>query len=91
MTYHGNETENHVGSRVRYFHGGKWKEGTLLAPVNYQIVTTKEYGSEILSTGEPYGECIVPEVKSVSITDACIISENEAKEIIRLFKNNSRV
>lgn len=50
MIYHGNEKENHRGSHVKYCHGGKWYEGTLLEPVNYQIVVTKENPPAVLST-----------------------------------------
>ena len=50
MIYHGNEKENHRGSHVRYYHCGKWHEGTLLEPVNYQFVVTKENPPAILST-----------------------------------------
>lgn len=50
MIYHGNEKENHMGSHVKYCHCGKWYEGTLLEPVNYQIVVTKENPPAILST-----------------------------------------
>lgn len=50
MIYHGNEKENHRGSHVKYCHGGKWREGTLLEPVNYQIVVTKENPPAVLST-----------------------------------------
>lgn len=53
MIYHGKEKENHRGSHVKYFHGGKWHEGTLLEPVNYQIVVTKENPPAILSTHSP--------------------------------------
>ena len=38
MIYHGKEKENHRGSHVKYCHCGKWHEGTLLEPVNYQFV-----------------------------------------------------
>ena len=50
MIYHGNEKENHRGSHVKYYHCGKWHEGTLLEPVNYQIVVTKENPPVVLST-----------------------------------------
>ena len=50
MIYHGNEKENHKGSHVKYCRGGKWYEGTLLEPVNYQIVVTKENPPAVLST-----------------------------------------
>ena len=50
MIYHGKEKENHRGSHVKYFHCGKWHEGTLLEPVNYQFVVTKENPPAILST-----------------------------------------
>ena len=50
MIYHGNEKENHRGSHVKYYHCGKWYEGTLLEPVNYQIVVTKENPPAVLST-----------------------------------------
>ena len=50
MIYHGNEPENHRGSHVKYCHCGKWHEGTLLEPVNYQIVVTKENPPAVLST-----------------------------------------
>ena len=50
MIYHGNEKENHRGSHVKYCHCGKWHEGTLLEPVNYQIVVTKENPPAVLST-----------------------------------------
>ena len=50
MVYHGNEKENHRGSHVKYCHCGKWHEGTLLEPVNYQFVVTKENPPAILST-----------------------------------------
>ena len=50
MIYHGNEPENHRGSHVKYYSSGKWHEGTLLEPVNYQIVVTKENPPVILST-----------------------------------------
>lgn len=50
MIYHGNEQENHRGSHVKYYHCGKWHEGTLLEPVNYQFVVTKENRPAILST-----------------------------------------
>ena len=50
MIYHGNEKENHRGSHVKYYHCGKWHEGTLLEPVNYQIVVTKENPPAVLST-----------------------------------------
>jgi len=50
MIYHGNEKENHRGSHVKYCHCGKWHEGTLLEPVNYQFVVTKENPPAILST-----------------------------------------
>lgn len=53
MIYHGKEKENHRGSHVKYFHCGKWHEGTLLEPVNYQIVVTKENPPAILSTYAP--------------------------------------
>lgn len=53
MIYHGKEKENHRGSHVKYFHCGKWHEGTLLEPVNYQIVVTKENPPAILSTHSP--------------------------------------
>ena len=53
MIYHGKEKENHRGSHVKYFHGNKWHEGTLLEPVNYQIVVTKENPPAILSTHSP--------------------------------------
>ena len=50
MIYHGNEKENHRGSHVKYCHCGKWHEGTLLEPVNYQFVVTKENPPATLST-----------------------------------------
>ncbi len=50
MTYYGKEKENHAGSHVRYCSGGQWYEGTLIEPVNYQIVATKENLPAILST-----------------------------------------
>ena len=50
MIYHGKEKENHRGSHVKYFNCGKWHEGTLLEPVNYQIVVTKENPPAVLST-----------------------------------------
>lgn len=50
MIYHGKEKENHRGSHVKYFHNGKWHEGTLLEPVEYQVVVTKENPPAILST-----------------------------------------
>jgi hypothetical protein len=50
MIYHGKEKENHRGSHVKYYHCGKWHEGTLLEPVNYQFVVTKENSPTILST-----------------------------------------
>lgn len=50
MIYHGNEKENHRGSHVKYFHCGKWHEGTLLEAVDYQIVVTKENPPAVLST-----------------------------------------
>ncbi len=50
MIYHGKEKENHRGSHVKYYHCGKWHEGTLLEPVNYQFVVTKENPPAILST-----------------------------------------
>ena len=50
MIYHGTEKENHRGSHVKYYHCGKWHEGTLLEPVNYQVVVTKENPPAILST-----------------------------------------
>lgn len=50
MTYYGNEKENHVGSHVRYYHHSQWYEGTLLEPVKYQFVITKENPPAILST-----------------------------------------
>ena len=53
MIYYGKEKENHRGSHVKYFHGNKWHEGTLLEPVNYQIVVTKENPPAILSTHSP--------------------------------------
>lgn len=53
MIYHGKEKENHRGSHVRYYHCGEWHEGTLLEPVNYQFVVTKENPPAILST-KPY-------------------------------------
>lgn len=53
MIYHGKEKENHRGSHVKYFHCNKWHEGTLLEPVNYQIVVTKENPPAILSTHSP--------------------------------------
>ena len=49
MIYHGKEKENHRGSHVKYCHCGKWLEGTLLEPVNYQIVVTKENPPVVLS------------------------------------------
>lgn len=49
MIYYGKEKENHRGSHVRYCHCGKWHEGTLLEPVNYQFVVTKENPPAILS------------------------------------------
>lgn len=55
MIYRGHEKENHRGSHVRYFHCGKWHEGTLLEPVNYQIVVTKEYPPAVLSCTEGGG------------------------------------
>ncbi len=53
MIYHGKEKENHRGSHVRYCSGNKWFEGTLLEPVNYQIIITKEHGPVILSCHTP--------------------------------------
>ena len=53
MIYYGKEKENHRGSHVKYFHCNKWHEGTLLEPVNYQIVVTKENPPAILSTHSP--------------------------------------
>ena len=53
MIYYGKEKENHRGSHVKYFHCNKWHEGTLLEPVNYQIVVTKENPPAILSTHTP--------------------------------------
>lgn len=50
MVYHGKEKENHRGSHVRYCYCGKWHEGTLLEPVIYQFVVTKENPPAILST-----------------------------------------
>ena len=50
MIFRGKEKENHVGSHVKYCHCGTWHEGTLLEPVNYQIVVTKENPPAILST-----------------------------------------
>ena len=50
MIYHGKEKENHRGSHIKYCHCGKWHEGTLLEPVNYQFVVTKENPPAILST-----------------------------------------
>ena len=35
---------------MKYYHCGKWHEGTLLEPVNYQFVVTKENPPAILST-----------------------------------------
>lgn len=58
MIYRGHEKENHRGSKVRFFHAGKWHEGTLLEPVNYQIVVTREYPPVVLSCAKsqvPYG------------------------------------
>ena len=52
MIYRGKEKENHRGSHVRYYHCGKWHEGTLLEPVNYQIVVTKENPPAVLSCTE---------------------------------------
>ena len=49
MIYKGKEKENHRGSHVRYYHCGRWHEGTLLEPVNYQIVVTKENPPAVLS------------------------------------------
>lgn len=54
MIYHGNEKENHSGSHVKYYHCGKWFEGTLLEPVNYQLVNTKEHGIAVLSCHTPF-------------------------------------
>lgn len=53
MIYLGGEKENHAGSYVKYYHGGKWYEGTLVEPVNYQIVITKENPPAILSCYTP--------------------------------------
>lgn len=53
MIYRGQEKENHRGSHVRYYHCGEWHEGTLLEPVNYQIIITKEHGPVILSCHTP--------------------------------------
>ena len=78
MIYHGNEKENHRGSHVKYFHSRKWHEGTLLEPVNYQIVVTKENPLAVLST-HTYNnptKCIT-EVESVEITDVDDITQGE--------------
>ena len=78
MIYHGNEKENHRGSHVKYYHGGKWREGTLLEPVNYQIVVTKENPLAVLSTHTYVipTKCIT-EVESVEITDVDDITQEE--------------
>lgn len=82
MIYYGNEKENHRGSHVKYFHGGKWLEGTLLEPVNYQIIVTKEHGPAVLSCHSLTDDNTTYEVKSVTITEANDISEEEAKVLI---------
>lgn len=66
MIYRGKEKVNHQGSHVRYYHCGEWKEGTLLEPVNYQIVVTLENPPAVLSCTTPDG---YPEVERVEITD----------------------
>lgn len=82
MIYHGKEKENHRGSHVRYFHCGKWYEGTLLEPVNYQFVVTKENPPAILSTHTP----VKPSGEDVEKAKAAVLDGTFTDEDLKVFR-----
>jgi len=82
MIYHGKEKENHRGSHVRYFHCGKWHEGTLLEPVNYQFVVTKENPPAILSTHTP----VKPSEEDVEKAKAAVLDGTFTDEDLKVFR-----
>lgn len=82
MIYHGKEKENHRGSHVKYFHCGKWHEGTLLEPVNYQFVVTKENPPAILSTHTP----VKPREEDVEKAKAAVLDGTFTDEDLKVFR-----
>lgn len=82
MIYHGKEKENHRGSHVRYFHCGKLHEGTLLEPVNYQFVVTKENPPAILSTHTP----VKPSEEDVEKAKAAVLDGTFTDEDLKVFR-----
>lgn len=84
MIYHGKEKENHRGSHVKYFHCGKWHEGTLLEPVNYQFVVTKENPPAILSTHTP----VKPREEDVEKAKAAVLDGTFTDEDLKVFRKS---
>ena len=82
MIYHGKEKENHRGSHVKYFHCGKWHEGTLLEPVNYQFVVTKENPPAILSTHTP----VKPREEDVEKAKSAVLNGTFTDEDLKVFR-----
>ena len=82
MIYHGKEKENHRGSHVKYFHCGKWHEGTLLEPVNYQFVVTKENPPAILSTHTP----VKPREEDVEKAKSAVLNGTFTDEDLKGFR-----
>ena len=82
MIYHGKEKENHRGSHVKYFHCGKWHEGTLLEPVNYQFVVTKENPPAILSTHTP----VKPRGEDVEKAKAAVLDGTFTDDDLKVFR-----
>ena len=82
MIYHGKDKENHRGSHVKYFHCGKWHEGTLLEPVNYQFVVTKENPPAILSTHTP----VKPREEDVEKAKAAVLDGTFTDEDLKVFR-----
>ena len=84
MIYHGKEKENHRGSHVKYFHCGKWHEGTLLEPVNYQFVVTKENPPAILSTHTP----VKPREEDVEKAKSAVLNGTFTDEDLKVFRKS---
>ena len=82
MIYHGKEKENHRGSHVKYFHCGKWHEGTLLEPVNYQFVVTKENPPAILSTHTT----VKPREEDIEKAKAAVLDGTFTDDDLKVFR-----
>ena len=87
MIYYGKEKENHRGSHVKYYHCGKWHEGTLLEPVNYQFVVTKENPPAILSAVPDHEDVLLVRMKVASGN----YTEDDLKLLMRYLNPANRV